>query len=102
MQTLQQRGDDLSPAQRDALLGVIASEADRLAELVDDVFDTARIDADSFSYSFAELDVGELVEEAVAAAAAARRGRRSCAHVRAGLPRGAAATARGCGRCSRT
>jgi len=70
VQTLQQRGEDLSPEQREALLGVIASEADRLAGLVGEVFDAARIDAETFSYEFAEVDVAGIVEEAVAAVTA--------------------------------
>ncbi len=72
VQTLQQRRGDLSQEQRDALLAVIETEADRLAALIDDVFATSRIDADTFSYAFADVDVGGLVAEAVAAAAAAR------------------------------
>jgi signal transduction histidine kinase len=71
-QTLQQRGHDLSPEQREALLGVIASEAERLAGLIGEVFDAARIEAATFSYAFADVDVAELVAEAVAAAAAGR------------------------------
>jgi signal transduction histidine kinase len=70
VQTLQQRGDQLSPELRDQLIGVIAKEADRLASLVSDVFDTVRIDTDSFSYRFAEVDVAELAGDAVAAATA--------------------------------
>ena len=46
------------PGAADQLLGVIGREAERLASLVNDVFDVARIEADSFSYSFAEVDVG--------------------------------------------
>jgi signal transduction histidine kinase len=70
VQTLQQRGHELTPEQRDSLLTVIAHEADRLAGLVGEVFDTSRIDADSFTYSFADVDVAALVEESVAAATA--------------------------------
>jgi signal transduction histidine kinase len=71
-QTLRQRGEQLSPEQRDALLAVIASEADRVARFVDELFDAARIDADGFAYSFEDVDVGALVAEAVAAAGAGR------------------------------
>jgi signal transduction histidine kinase len=70
VQTLQQRGEELSPEQRDQLLAVIGREADRLASLIGDVFDTARIETDSFTYSFAQVDVGAVVEEAVEAALA--------------------------------
>jgi len=74
VQTLQQRGADLSPAQREQLLAVIGREADRLASLLGEAFDTARIDTDTFTYVFAEMDLGELVGEAVAAANAAGSG----------------------------
>ena len=89
------------PEQRDALLGVIAREADRLASLVGDVFDTARIESDSFSYSFAEVEFAELAREAVAAAVAGG----ASGVVLDGqpdLPRPCAATASGSGRCCRT
>jgi signal transduction histidine kinase len=85
VQTLQQRGSELTAEQRDQLLAVIANEAERLAGLVGDVFDTARIETDSFTYSFAEVDVAELAGEAVAAAAA---GGATCVlDVAPGLPR---------------
>ena len=70
VQTLRQRGEQLSPEQRDALLAVIASETERVARFVDELFDAARIDADGFTYSFEDVDVAGLVAEAVAAAAA--------------------------------
>lgn len=85
VQTLQQRWADLSQTQRDALLAVIETEADRLAALIDDVFATSRIDSDTFRYAFADLDVGELVDEAVAAAAATREAE-IVKHVAAELP----------------
>jgi signal transduction histidine kinase len=71
-QTLRQRWAELSGAQREVLLAVIEREADRLAALLDDVFATSRIDADAFSYSFEDVDLAGLVEEAVAAAVAGR------------------------------
>jgi len=67
VQTLQQRGD-LSAEQREQLLGVIGREAQRLAGLLDEAFDTARIETHTFTYAFAGLDMAELVDEAVAAA----------------------------------
>jgi signal transduction histidine kinase len=68
--TLQQRGGELSAQQREQLVAVIGREAERLAGLLDEAFDTARIETHTFSYSLAELDMGELVEDAVAAARA--------------------------------
>jgi signal transduction histidine kinase len=68
--TLQQRWPDLTAAQRDTFVGVIADESDRLANLVGEVLDTSRIDAGTFSYSFTDVDVAELVDDAAAAAKA--------------------------------
>ncbi|HEV8251672.1 MAG TPA: ATP-binding protein [Gaiellaceae bacterium] len=66
--TLQQRWRELRPEQRDSFLELIAGETSRLAELVADVLDTSRIEAGTFSYAFADVDVGRLVQETVAAA----------------------------------
>jgi len=73
-QTLQQRRGELTQEQREQLLAVIGREADRLAALLDEAFDTARIDTDTFTYVFAEIDVAELVGDAVAAANATGKG----------------------------
>jgi len=66
--TLQQRWRELKPEQRDSFLALIADETTRLATLVADVLDTSRIEAGTFSYSFAEVDLAELLREVVAAA----------------------------------
>jgi signal transduction histidine kinase len=66
--TLQARWRELSSEHRDAFLALIADETDRLAGLVGEVLDTSRIDAGTFTYSFADLDLTGLVEETVAAA----------------------------------
>jgi signal transduction histidine kinase len=63
---LQQRWRELSPEQRDAFLALIADETDRLAALVGEVLDSSRIDAGTFSYAFADLDLVALVNETVA------------------------------------
>ncbi len=70
--TLQRRWRELSPEHRDSFLALIADETGRLAALVGDVLDTSRIDAGTFPYSFGEVDLGALVEEAVAGASAAQ------------------------------
>ena len=67
--TLQQRWRELKPDQRDSFLALIADETNRLATLIADVLDTSRIEAGTFSYSFADVDVGELVREVAATAA---------------------------------
>jgi two-component system sensor histidine kinase KdpD len=66
--TLQQRWRELSPKQRESFLALIADETNRLATLVADVVDTSRIDAGTFTFTFADVDVGAVVSEAVAAA----------------------------------
>jgi signal transduction histidine kinase len=66
--TLQARWRELSSEQRDAFLALIADETDRLAGLIGEVLDTSRIDAGTFTYSFADVDLAGLVEETVAAA----------------------------------
>jgi signal transduction histidine kinase len=67
--TLQERWRLLTPDQREAFLGLIADETNRLAALIGDVLDTSRIEAGTFSYSFTDIDLGRLVEDAVSAAA---------------------------------
>ena len=65
--TLQQRWRELSPDQRESFLSLIGDETSRLAALIADVLDTSRIEAGTFSYSFNDVDVAELVRESVAA-----------------------------------
>jgi signal transduction histidine kinase len=67
-QTLQTRWRELEPAQRDSFLALIGHETSRLSALVDDVLDTSRIEAGTFSYSFDDVDLGRLVRDSVAAA----------------------------------
>jgi signal transduction histidine kinase len=67
--TLQGRWRTLSSVQREAFLALIADETNRLASLVGDVLDTSRIEAGTFSYTFSDVDLGRLVEDAVATAA---------------------------------
>ncbi len=64
--TLQERWPELSPEQRSSFLALIVDETSRLARLVEDVLDTSRIEADAFSYSFSDVDLGELVRDTVA------------------------------------
>jgi signal transduction histidine kinase len=67
--TLEQRWRVLAPDQREAFLALIADETNRLAALIGDVLDTSRIEAGTFSYSFTDVDLTRLVEDAVATAA---------------------------------
>jgi signal transduction histidine kinase len=66
--TLQDRWRVLTPEHREAFLALIADETNRLAALIGDVLDTSRIEAGTFSYSFTDVDLGRLVEDAVATA----------------------------------
>ena len=84
--TLEQRWRELSPEQRDRFLALIADETARLAALVSEVTDTSRIDQGTFSYTFGEVDVGALVDEAVAAAEVARSSAIIDSAVEAGMP----------------
>jgi signal transduction histidine kinase len=71
-QTLQQRWRELDPDQRSSFLALIADETTRLATLIGDVLDTSRIDAGTFSFTFDDVDMAELVDETVAAAGLAQ------------------------------
>ena len=66
--TLQHRWRELRPDQRESFLAVIADETTRLAALVGDVLDTSRIEAGTFGYAFAEVDLANVVRDSVAAA----------------------------------
>jgi signal transduction histidine kinase len=67
-QTLEQRWRGLSHEQRASFLALIAGETSRLADLIEDVLDTSRIEGGTFTYRFDDVDIGELAEEAVASA----------------------------------
>ena len=66
--TLKARWRELTPEQRESFLGLIDHETNRLADLVSDVLDTSRIESGTFSYTFTDVDVGEIVRESAAAA----------------------------------
>jgi signal transduction histidine kinase len=65
-QTLNRRWRELTQDQRESFLGLIESETSRLSHLVGDVLDTSRIEVGTFSYSFDDVDVEELVRETAA------------------------------------
>ena len=64
--TLRQRWRSLSPDQRESFLGLIEEETSRLDDLVGDVLDTSRLEAGTFTYTFTNVDLGELVREVAA------------------------------------
>jgi signal transduction histidine kinase len=84
--TLRQRWRELTAEQRESFLGLIDHETNRLAELVGDVLDTSRIESGSFSYTFTDVDVGQLVRESAAAAESGQDEVRVQANVRSPLP----------------
>jgi signal transduction histidine kinase len=84
--TLHQRWRELTPEQRESFLALIEHETNRLAELVGDVLDTSRIESGSFSYTFVEVDLGELVHESAAAAESGQDEVRIQTNVRRPLP----------------
>jgi two-component system, OmpR family, phosphate regulon sensor histidine kinase PhoR len=61
--TLRARWRELSGEQRESFLALIEQETGRLSSLVGDVLDTSRIEAGTFSYTFGDVDVGDLVRE---------------------------------------
>ncbi len=85
--TLQDRWRTLQPDQREAFLALIADETDRLAVLIGDVLDTSRIEAGTFSYSFGQLDLDRLIEDAVATSSMGQDSIRVRATVAAPMPR---------------
>src|SRR5207247_9624421 len=70
--TLQDRWRELTPEQRDSFLTLIDHQTNRLADLVTDVLDMSRIESGQFSYSFGDVEFGELVQESGAGAESAQ------------------------------
>jgi signal transduction histidine kinase len=66
--TLQGRWRELTADQRQSFLALIGDETSRLASLIADVLDTSRIEAGTFSFTFSEVDLAELLRDVVAAA----------------------------------
>jgi signal transduction histidine kinase len=67
--TLHSRWRELSSEHRDAFLALIADETARLSSLISDVLDTSRIEAGTFTFSFTDVDLADVVSDSVAAAA---------------------------------
>jgi len=84
--TLQERWRALSPEQREAFLALIGDETQRLATLIGDVLHTSQIEAGTFSYSFSDVDLSRLVEDAVATASLGQDEVRVTGAVSSGLP----------------
>jgi len=84
--TLQGRWRELSAEQRQSFLALIGDETTRLSNLIADVLDTSRIEAGTFSYTFRDVDIAELVREVVNAAAVGQDEVRVRADVNGALP----------------
>ena len=84
--TLQDRWDGLAAEQRDSLLSIVVAETRRLAALVDDIADTSRLEAGTFSYRFEEVDLADLVARSVAASTLAQQEVAVVAHIPDALP----------------
>jgi signal transduction histidine kinase len=85
--TLQERWRELSTDQRQSFLELIGDETSRLADLIGDVLDTSRIEAGTFSFTFTDVDLAELLRDVVAAADLAQDEVRVTAQVNGTLPR---------------
>ena len=70
--TLEARWRELTAEQRQSFLALIGDETSRLATLVGDVLDTSRIEAGTFSFTFRDVDVAELVRDVAAGAEVAQ------------------------------
>ena len=86
-QTLQHRWRELKPEQREAFLAVIGDETSRLSALVGDVLDTSRIEAGTFGYAFADVDLAGVIRDSVAAAEIGQDEVRLAMALPASLPR---------------
>ena len=62
VELLERSSDDMSPRQRE-FIEIILKSTDRLVELVNDLLDVARIEADHVEISRRPIDVGEVVNE---------------------------------------
>ena len=67
-QTLQGRWRELTPDQRQCLPALIGDETSRLANLIGDVLDTSRIEAGTFSFTFSDVDLADLLRDIATAA----------------------------------
>ena len=68
--TLRRRELELSEEQRDNLLGVVGTEADRLARTVNDILWASRLDSDTLHVAPESCDSKQMVRDVVAAALA--------------------------------
>ena len=75
-ETLMRRDVDFSDPERATFLGYIASESERLIQIVDDLLNVARLESGTLAVSIEAVDVGAAAREAAAAAEAHADGQR--------------------------
>jgi signal transduction histidine kinase len=68
IRTLDERGDELTPEQQGELRRMLSQQSKRLFELVENLLDLSRLEADSLVIAPTEVDVRERLEEIVAVA----------------------------------
>jgi signal transduction histidine kinase len=84
--TLRQRWRELAPDQRESFLALIEQETGRLSMLIGDVLDTSRIEAGTFTYVFADVDLAALVRETASMVELGNDEVKVVTHVRDPLP----------------
>jgi signal transduction histidine kinase len=84
--TLRRRWRELAPDQRESFLALIEQETGRLSTLIGDVLDTSRIEAGTFTYVFADVDLAELVRETASMVELGNDEVKVVTHVRDPLP----------------
>jgi signal transduction histidine kinase len=84
--TLRQRWRELTPEQRESFLALIEQETGRLSTLIGDVLDTSQIDAGTFTYVFADVDLGELLRETASMVELGHDEVKVATHIRDPLP----------------
>lgn len=60
--TLRDQADTLSPEKRKQILGIVVREVERLARMVNDLLDVARMDSGTLSYELEPMALDELME----------------------------------------
>jgi signal transduction histidine kinase len=84
--TLRARWRELTSDQRESFLALIEQETGRLSTLIGDVLDTSRIEAGTFTYTFGDVDLAELVRETASLVALGSDEVTVQAHVQEPLP----------------
>ena len=84
--TLRERWRGLTPEQRESFLALIEQETGRLSTLIGDVLNTSQIEAGTFTYVFADVDLGELLRETASMVELGHDEVKVVTHVRDPLP----------------